>query len=144
MPIHLNERKIRILTGFAIGCILICFVTAIIYGTYLVKKSKVYDEDFFFPVATNTIEVSKDWNTQPLIDIRVGKGTECPFGMEPIFTRNWYGLHLACDCSKSDNIFSSDFQLGVTCEVRSGCATILAYPAIRQEIHDNSQLICGV
>ena len=63
MPVHLNERKIRILTGLLVGCILTCFITAILYGTYLVKKSKVYNEEFHFPIATNTIEVAKDWNT---------------------------------------------------------------------------------
>ena len=130
--------------GIFVGCIVVGFIAAIVYGSYLIKLTRVYNDEFYFPVATNTVEVPNDWDIQPLIDVRVGRGTVCPYGMEPVFDRNWYGLHLACDCSKSDSMFNEDFQIGVTCEIRSGCATILAYPAIRQDIHDNDVLICGV
>ena len=114
------------MTTFIVCCIA-GFITAIAYGSYLINTSKHYNEDFHFPIATNVADVAADWSTIPLVDIQVGSGYNCPLGSEAIFNRNWYGLHLACDCTGSDTWYSSgDFQIGHGCEVRSGCATILA------------------
>ena len=62
MPVQLSERKIKVLTGIGIGAILASFISAIVYGTYFIKESRLFDEEFVFPMATNTVEVPKDWN----------------------------------------------------------------------------------
>ena len=132
MPFALNERKQKILAGVVIACFAIGFLTAIFYGSYLVDISKTYDIDFSFPIATNIVDVPEDWTTMPLVDIRVGVGSKCPMGSEPLFERNWFGLHLACDCRKSASI-STRFLIGKGCVIPS-CDTVLAQPFVRQEI----------
>ena len=99
MPERFDQRNLKILLiTFAI-CTIFSFITAVAYGSYLIKRSNTMHDEFEFPIATNIVDVSDDWSTIPIVDIRVGEGSKCPIGSEAVFERIWYGLHLACDCT---------------------------------------------
>ena len=85
MPERLDERTLKILTATFSICTIFSFITAVAYGSYLIKRSNTMHDEFEFPIATNTVDVAEDWSTVPIVDIRVGEGYKCPSGSEAVF-----------------------------------------------------------
>ena len=49
-------------------------------------------------------QIAPDWTTTPFVDIEVIDGWSCGEGKTEVFTRPWYGMSIACDCTGSCEI----------------------------------------
>mmetsp|Transcript_47874 Transcript_47874/g.63325 ORF Transcript_47874/g.63325 Transcript_47874/m.63325 type:complete len:81 (+) Transcript_47874:199-441(+) len=79
----------------------------------------------------------------PYVNIAIIEaGDGCEDGYEPIFSRTWYGLQAACDCSNGcdptgDQSLCFNFNIGSGCsetQERNGCFEVEAGPTIYQFI----------
>ena len=88
-------------------------------------------------------QIRADWDTVPFVDVTITTEWICPDGSTEIFSRPWYGIQGACDCtglSCSDGEDGTDdgsgqMNLGQECkrEWRNcGCVEVEGWPLIWQ------------
>jgi hypothetical protein len=90
--------------------------------------------------STNILQdLVKNWQTQPLIDIKVGLG-ECPLDYEPIVRDIWPGTVIGCDCSNT--LFGSLKSGKCKSKGDTWCSNVSPIPPLELNLWEGT-LICG-